>query len=456
MTPTNLQQLADWAGGTVAAGNPLAVCSRVCTDSRTVQRGDFFVALRGERFDGHGYLAAAAAAGATGALVDAQYDGGVVPGLGMVRVQDTLGGLQQMAGAYRRTLSFKVVGITGSNGKTSTKDFCRAVLSVDRSVVSTRGNLNNHIGLPLSLLEAGPEHGAGVFEMGMNHAGEIAPLAALAAPDYGIITNIGVAHIENLGSQEAIAQEKGELATALREDGLLVLSAEDRFSDAIAARTKARAVRCGIGCGDVQALDLREELGGSRFVARARGCAMEAWVPVAGRHMVRNALMAVAVGLEMGQTLEACVQGLAGLELTRGRLERKRAGGVEILDDTYNANPDSVEAALRTLAALPCGGRRVAVLGRMGELGAFSEEGHARVGRVAGELGLDLVVGVGEEPADTVAAARAAGVGEAVAVSGVEEAVEHLKAFLNPGDHVLVKGSRSARMERVVERLLGA
>jgi UDP-N-acetylmuramoyl-tripeptide--D-alanyl-D-alanine ligase len=395
-----------------------------------------------------------ASAGACGALVDASFEGAVPPGFGLVRVENTLSGLQRMACAYRRSLTLKVVGITGSNGKTSTKDFCRAVLSVNRKVASTRGNLNNHIGLPLSLLEANSEHGAGVFEMGMNHAGEIAPLATLAAPDIGVITNIGVAHIENLGSQEAIAQEKGELAAVLNADGFLVLSAEDRFSDTIARRTRAHVVRCGIGCGDVQALNVREELGGSRFVVRASGLEVEAWVPVVGRHMVRNGLMAVAAGLALGQDLESSVRGLADLELTRGRLERKQVGGVEILDDTYNANPDSVEAALRTLASLPCTGRRVAVLGRMGELGAYSEEGHARVGRVAGDLGLDLLVGVGEEPQITVEAARAHGLAGAVSVKEDEQAFQYLKSWLRPGDHVLVKGSRSARMERVVEKLV--
>ena len=458
MNPTLIQQVAEWAGGRWNGSGAGVACTRVCTDSRAVKPGDFFVALRGEKFDGHAFVRGVAEAGAAGALVEDGFVGEefLGAGFGLVRVGDTLAGLQRLAGAYRRTLPLRVVGITGSNGKTSTKDFCRAVLSAGRRVVATRGNLNNHIGVPLSLLEAVSGDGAGVFEMGMNHAGEIAPLAALAAPEIGVITNIGVAHIEHLGSQEAIAREKGELAAALDKNGLLVLNAEDSFSDSIAARTPARVVRCGIGSGDVSALDLREELGGSRFVVSAGCRGVEAWLPVAGRHMVRNALLAVAVGMGMGQDLESCAGALARVELTRGRLERRRARGIEVLDDTYNANPDSMEAALRTLAGLPCAGRRVAVVGRMGELGKHAEEGHARVGRVAAELGLDLLVGVGAEPGLAVEAARKAGLRGVLSVEDVEGALGHLRDWLREGDHVLVKGSRSARMERVVEGLLAS
>ncbi len=453
MDATSLLQLSQWAGARLCAGLPEALVEGVCTDSRSLRPGQLFVALRGEHFDGHGFVESAAALGAAGALVEQ-----VAPGLpvqfGVLQVEDTLAALQRMAGAHRASLPMRVVAVTGSNGKTSTKDLAAAVLSERFQVCRTQGNLNNHIGLPLSLLRAGSGDGAGVFEIGMNHPGEIAPLAALAAPDVAIITGIGTAHIEFMGSREAIAKEKGMLAEALRPAGTVILSAEDEFSSGIAGRTGATAVYCGIGCGDFQARDLRQDLGGSRFVIRALGREVEAAVPVSGVHMVRNALMAVAAGSVLGLSLEQCVAGLARLELTKGRLERKGARGIEVLDDTYNANPDSVAAALHTLAALPTVGRRVAVLGRMGELGSHSAQGHSSVGLVAAELGLDLLLGVGEEPALAVEAARAGGMTGALHAATVEEAVSVLRHRVVAGDLVLVKGSRSARMERVVEGLL--
>src|SRR6188768_3300192 len=230
MDPISLSQLAEYAGGKIASGGADQRITRISTDSRTIEAGDFFVPIRGENFDGHSFVEQVAGRGAAGALVEGGWKGNVPANFALVRVADTLVGYQQVAAGYRRSLSVKVIAITGSNGKTSTKDFVAAALARRFRVTKTEGNFNNHIGLPRTILDANSEHEIGVWEMGMNHPGEIAALAALAKPDVGIITNIGVAHIEHMGSREAIALEKGSLAEAIETDGTMILNADDPFS----------------------------------------------------------------------------------------------------------------------------------------------------------------------------------------------------------------------------------
>ncbi len=450
MDATKLDTIARWTGGHLDGGSPALSVESICTDSRALKAADLFLALRGENFDGHTFVAEAARRGAVGAVVENALEG-LPPGFAVIRVGDTLGALQQISANYRRQLPLQVVAITGSNGKTSTKDFTAAVLGENFHVTKTEGNFNNHIGLPLTMLRARGSDQIGVFEIGMNHPGEIAPLAALAAPDVVIITNIGVAHIEFMGSREAIAQEKGALAEALQPSGLVILNADDDFSKSIAARTKADAIYCGLSGGDVCATDLRQDFNGMKFRLCADDRCVDAELPVPGVHMVRNALLAVAAGRHFGLSLEECVEGLRKLRLTRGRLEQKIIRGVHVLDDTYNANPDSAAAALRTLAEMPCTGKRIAVLGRMAELGAESENGHRQVGKVAGELGIDCVLAIGAEPAWIAEEARRGGVANVLHLPSTEEAVAALETLASAGDVVLVKGSRSAKLERIVE-----
>jgi UDP-N-acetylmuramoyl-tripeptide--D-alanyl-D-alanine ligase len=426
--------------------------TNVCTDSRALKSGDLFIALRGEKFDAHDFVPEASRRGAVAVIVERVPDG-FTPGCGIIRVPDTLVALQQLAANYRRSLSLQVVGLTGSNGKTSTKDLTACVLGTHFDVTRTEGNLNNHIGLPLTMLRARSSNQIGVFEMGMNHPGEIAPLAALAAPDVAMITNIGVAHIEFLKTRDAIALEKGMLAEALNPSGTLILNADDDYCEAIARRTKADVVTAGLARGDVRGENLRADFAGTRFTIHAHGHRAEAELPILGEHMVRNALLAVAAGITFGMALDECAQGLGKIQLTKGRLEHKVVRGIQILDDTYNASPDSVSAALRTLAALPTAGRRIAVLGRMGELGAESERGHRRVGEVAAETRIDCLVGVGEEAQWIADTASRGGVERVVKVGNTDEATAVLRDLAKPGDVVLVKGSRSAKMERIVEGL---
>lgn len=422
--------------------------SALCTDSRSLKKGDLFVALRGENFDGHTFLQAAVEAGALGAIVERAQT--VPEGFVLIEVADTLAALQGVASKYRATLPMKVVGITGSNGKTSTKDLTAAVLERKFSVLKTEGNLNNHIGLPLTLLRAGKVHEFGVIEMGMNHPGEIAPLAKMAAPMIGIITNIGVAHIENMGSRAAIAAEKGMLAEALPKEGFLIQSAADEFAASISKRSSATSLLAGIDTGDVQATRLREEVGGTSFIIKANGEQVEACLPVPGVHMVQNALLAVTAGLVSGLSLGECAQALAQVVLTKGRLQKKLVKGIHFIDDSYNANPDSMIAALRTLERLPVEGRRIAVLGRMNELGQYAESGHKQVGEAAAQSRMDLVISVGES-ADWIAQAAAQAGATAEHVDSTESAAALLRNRVRPGDTVLVKGSRSVRMERVIE-----
>ncbi len=451
MDATPLTTLARWAEATLT-GDGTATATTICTDSRALQAGDLFVALRGENFDGHGFVAEAARRGAIGVVAENAPEN-LPLDFAVLRVPDTLRALQQIAARYRQTLGLQVVAITGSNGKTSTKDLTACVLGSRFQVTKTEGNFNNHLGVPITLLRARGVDQFGVFEVGMNHPGEIAPLAEMVAPDVAIITNIGTAHIEFMKTREAIALEKGMLAEALPPSGTVILPADDEFSPALARRTKADAVFAGIGKGDVQACDLRPHFGGVRFTLCADGHRVEAELPVPGIHMVSNALLAVAAGRVFGISLEDCAAGLRNLRLTKGRLEQKIIRGIHILDDTYNANPDSMAAALRTLASMPAAGRRIAVLGRMGELGVESERGHRSVGEVAVREAVDCLVGVGEEAKWITETAWRGGINKVLHFDTVEDAVPALRELARIGDVVLVKGSRSAKMERIVEGL---
>jgi UDP-N-acetylmuramoyl-tripeptide--D-alanyl-D-alanine ligase len=448
--PVNLTTIATWAEGELARGNGAAQTGVVLTDSRALAKGALFVALRGESFDGHQFIRQVAEAGAVGVIAEEAPDD--LPGdFVVIKVADTLVALQNLAAGYRRTLPGKVVNITGSSGKTSTKDFTAAVLAQRGRVAKTEGNLNNHIGLPLTILRASAADDFGVFEIGMNHPGEIEPLARISRPDAAVITNIGDAHIEFMGSREAIALEKGMAAEAVGAEGFVVMPSDDPFTDSIAARTCARMIRAGIDHGDVYASDVRADHGGSRFTVHARGREVEGHLETPGRHMVKNAMLAVAVGLEYGLPLEACVEGLRHAKLTKGRLERKMVRGISILDDSYNANPESMVAALETLGQIP--GRKIAVLGQMNELGAESESRHWRVGKAVARENIDCLITVGNIAAGIAASARENGTPTVLSLSNVSEAAVMLRSLARNGDTVLVKGSRSVKMETIIEEL---
>jgi UDP-N-acetylmuramoyl-tripeptide--D-alanyl-D-alanine ligase len=423
----------------------------VTTDSRSIQRGELFVALRGEKFDGHDFLASVHKSGAAAAIVE-KVDA-ALPELPQIQVANSLVALQRLAKAYRAELNVKVVGITGSNGKTSTKEMVAAVLSERFRVVKTQGNLNNHIGVPLSILRASSKDEVAVLELGMNHAGELKPLVEVINPDVGVITNIGIAHIGFLETREAIAREKAVLAEGVSPQGTVVLNANDDFTPWIARRCKAQVIRAGLGMGEVQARDIISDQDGEAFMITDASGWARAKVPVLGEHMVSNAAMAIAVGRALGLSLEECASGLTRTSLPGGRMQFRRLGAIFLLNDAYNANPDSVVAALKTASRLPLPGRRVAALGQMGELGQESLPGHLRVGSAAAEFGVGLLVTVGPEARHIAEAASSAGLKEAIAVTTHEEAVEVLNRSLQSGDILLVKGSLSSRMDRVIDGL---
>tara|TARA_R110002096_G_scaffold179153_2_gene356122 strand:+ start:2162 stop:3535 length:1374 start_codon:yes stop_codon:yes gene_type:complete len=451
MKPTNLQTIATWTNGELLQGVPAEEVSVVSTDTRKMEGGEFFVALKGDNFDAHDHLDQAIGKGAAALFIHDLPASTEGTGVALIRVRNTLTGLQQLAANYRRSLEIPVVGITGSSGKTSTKDLTRFVLGQKFQVSATKGNLNNHIGLPLTILETNAEHNLGVFEMGMNHPGEIEVLAEIAAPNVGIITNVGTAHLEFMKTREAIALEKGMLAEAVPDDGCVVLSAHDDFTPSMRERTKARILTGGVNCGDVSATNLEIGFEGCRFELHFEGKSVVTQLSVSAEHMVRNATLAAATGLHLGMTLEEVAAGLSNAELTGGRLQLKAVGEITVLDDSYNANPDSMRAALRTLRDLPVEGKRVAVLGLMAELGEHADAEHVALGNAVAENKIDILLGIGEEGRRM---AEGAGEGAECHVFDDHPSIaEYLRTNLGSTDLVLLKGSRSAQMERVLAHL---
>jgi UDP-N-acetylmuramoyl-tripeptide--D-alanyl-D-alanine ligase len=451
MDPLSLRKIAEFARASLTASDAGLTVSRISTDSRTVQPGDLFVALRGENFDGHKFVEQASERGAAGAMVEESWKGTTPKTFALIRVSDTLAGYQNLAANYRRSLPLKVIAVTGSNGKTSTKDFLAAILSRGFRVTKTEGNFNNHVGLPQTMLAASSSDEIAVWEIGMNHPGEIAALSKLAAPAAAIITNVGVAHIQFMGSREAIAAEKGALAEAVDADGTVILNADDPYSQGIAERTRAKVILAGVENGSIRANEMRQSPTGIEFTILEGAHRCRAQLPVPGIHMVQNAMLAVAAGRAFGLSLEHCAAGLASAPLAKARLQIKEINGIQFIDDSYNANPDSMKAALRTLVELDADGRRIAVLGQMSELGEESERSHREVGEAAAALGIDELIAVGGTGAAMARAAQEAGLKKCLCVDSPGDAAGILGETASPGDLILVKGSRSAGMERVLE-----
>jgi UDP-N-acetylmuramoyl-tripeptide--D-alanyl-D-alanine ligase len=446
-------------GGTVAGDGETAVTGAVTVDSRTVAPGDLFVALPGDRVDGHDFLAAAAGAGAIAALTT-RPDGA----LPCIVVDDTLAALGRLAAEVHRRLTaagLRTVGITGSSGKTSTKDLLGQVLAASGRTVSPPGSYNNDIGLPLTVLSADADTRFLVLEMGSRGPGHIARLCRVARPQIGVVLNVGSAHLGEFGSPEGIAQAKGELVEALPEDGTAVVNADDPRVLGMAPRTRARVVTVGRGAdADVRATGVAlDDAARARFTLAAAGEEHPVTLQFVGEHQVANALSAagaaLAAGMHPGEVAAALS---AAVPRSRWRMEvARRPDGVTVVNDAYNANPESMRAALAALAGLP-GTRRIAVLGGMAELGPGAAAEHERLGRDAVAAGADLIVAVGADALGIATGARAAGLtGEgSVHVPDRAAARALLSEVLRPGDVVLVKASRSYGLEQLAEDLLGA
>jgi UDP-N-acetylmuramoyl-tripeptide--D-alanyl-D-alanine ligase len=446
-------------GGTLTGDAGAEVTGRVTVDSRTVAAGDLFVALPGERVDGHDFLGPAAVAGAAAALVTRPD-----PALPCIAVDDPVAGLGRLATAVHGRLTaagLRTVGITGSSGKTSTKDLLGQVLAAAAPTVSPPGSYNNDIGLPLTVLDADEGTRFLVLEMGARGPGHIARLCAVARPQVGVVLNVGSAHIGEFGSADGVAQAKGELVEALAEDGTAVLNADDPRVLGMAGRTRARVVTTGRGSdADVRASDVvLDGQARARFTLTAQDEAHPVALQVVGEHQVANALSAAAAALALGLPPGPVAEALsAAAPRSRWRMEvGRRPDGVTVVNDAYNANPESMRAALAALVGLP-GSRRIAVLGGMAELGPGAPAEHERLGRDAAAAGIDLIVAVGADAVGitdgAVAAGRRAGE-ESVHVPDRTAAHELLSGVLRPGDVVLVKASRSYGLERLAADLLG-
>ncbi len=455
MAPFTVQDIVRATQGALVAGDLGIPVTGVSIDSRTLGVGEAFFAIRGHRLDGHGFLADAAARGAACLVVHALPDE-IPANVPLVLVEETTRALGRLAAWHRGRFAIPVVAITGSNGKTTTKELTAGVLATRWRVLKPERSFNNQWGLPLTLLQLGPDHQAAVLEIGSNAPGEVAALAALTAPSIAVVTTVAAVHTEFLGSLEGVREEKAGLVRALGADGVAVLNADDARVAGMARDTRARIVTYGrAATAHVRALDdVVDDEAGLRFTLESGGERQAVTLALAGRHNVTNALAAAAAGVALGLPLADVVRGLAAVGSLAGRCVWRQAGAVTLLDDTYNASPGSVRAALDTLAAHRRGRRAVVVLGDMLELGAITDDAHREVGRLVAALPADEFVGVGRAMQAAVEAARDAGLAEARHLTTFEDTVAHLLKRLTAGDVVLVKGSRGMRMERVVDALV--
>ncbi len=433
-------------------GNDVAF-DAVNTDSRTIKRGDLFASFKGERFDGHRFVSQAAAAGAAAAMVEDVGDGlrDAEIKLPLIVVKDTRLALGKLASCWRNKFTMPLVALTGSSGKTTVKEMLALILreaaGAGSCVLATRGNLNNDIGVPLMLLELRSEHRYAVIEMGMNHAGEIRYLAQITAPDVALINNAGRAHIEYLGSEEAIARAKGEIFEGLPNEGVAVINADDRFAGLwreLAAGRKQ--LEFGVESRAAVTATFRLRYLESEIILKTPHGETRATLRAGGLHNVRNALAASAAAVALNVAPNVISKGLAAYEGIKGRLQKKACvHDAMLIDDTYNANPESVQAAIAVLAQAP--GRKLLVLGDMGELGAGAPVLHAESGLLARKAGIDQLFTLGELSAH---AAQAFGAG-ARHFSRIEDLLAEIENALSPETTMLVKGSRFMQMERVVK-----
>jgi UDP-N-acetylmuramoyl-tripeptide--D-alanyl-D-alanine ligase len=461
MHPWCLADIAQHTHGILLQGDAqLRVC-RVSTDSRLVQAGDLFVALRGERFDGHQFVPAAVQQGAVAVLVsEAPLSAPAADGsrTAIILVRDTLQALQDLARVERRQFHGTVVGITGSNGKTTVKEMTAAVLQTRFATFKSPGNLNNHIGLPLALLQLAPTHEVAVCEMGMNHLGEIRLLCNIAQPHLGVVTNIALAHVGYVGSLDHIQQAKGELIAALDPSGVAIVNADDPRTLALGRQAACRVLTFGTADAATVRGRVCADHGwqGVQCELQIDGASWDVHLPLPGMHHLMNALAAAAVGVALQVPAADIVVGLQTYRGIYGRLAvRHGQGRVTLIDDTYNANPHSMRVALDLLARVPVSGRRLAVLGDMLELGEAAPTLHREVGTLVQHSGIHHLIVLGELARYIAQGAQEAGLAPAHIhyATSQEEVLALLQRLQRPQDVILLKGSRGMAMEHLVQAL---
>jgi UDP-N-acetylmuramoyl-tripeptide--D-alanyl-D-alanine ligase len=457
METRTLKYLAEACHGELCSGSPDAPVQRISTDSRTASEGEVFLAIKGERLDGHAFAETVISRGVAGVVIRKDHP---LPSpsrdVGIVRVSDTRSALGLIAARYRQDFDLPVIAVAGSNGKTSTKELLASVLRQKFPVLWSEASFNNDVGVPLTLLRLESSHQAAILEAGTNHPGELAPLIRIIDPQIGVMTSIGREHLEFFGDLEGVLKEEGVLADLLPENGFLFLNGDCEGADRIAARSRATVIRAGLEPGNPwRAENIRYQAGRQHFDLQSPDGHIggEFEIQMLGRAQVGNAVLAAAVGAHLGLNRQEIADGLRDCRPAKMRMELLEFSGVRILNDAYNANADSTRVALVTMAELPVRGRRIVVLGDMAELGEHTHAAHLEVGRLAAELEMDQLIAVGRFAEVTARAARDSGMSDVRICRSADAAGALLSESVRPDDLVLLKGSRTSRLEQILDYL---
>lgn len=449
MQSITVAEVLQATGGELLSGDESQIIKGVVTDSRQTTQGVLFVPLSGDKFDGHEFINAAFDLGAAASLTE--QDTELLVGKTIIKVGDTKKALGDIARFYKNKLGIPTAAVVGSVGKTTTKDMLHSVLSTKYKTLKTQGNFNNDIGVPLTIFNLEKEHEAAVLEMGMNHFGEIEYLASIGKPNAAVITNIGLSHIENLGSQEGIFKAKMEIAKNFTKDNTLVVNGDDKFLSTVKGMGSYKVVYYGIKNpeNDVFAKDI-VNLGieGVEFIAVVEGKEYRVKVPVPGEHNVYNALSAICMGREFGVSVEDAVLGIKNFELTKMRMAVEEHEGITIINDCYNASPDSIKAAVEVLRGMESD-KKIAVLGDILEMGDFAKDAHYNLGAEIAKSGIDCVITAGENMKHLAQGVRDGGMKNVISFDKTLEVCNFVKDKIKAGDAVLIKASRGMRFEEV-------
>ncbi len=449
------EEIIKAVNGILVSGDINEVFMNISTDSRKISEGDLFIPLIGENFDGHNFISKSLEAGAAGVITQKEHNG--YGGKAVIKVEDTLQALKDIASYYRSKFKIPFTGITGSVGKTSTKDMVASVLNQRFNVLRTEGNFNNEIGLPLTILRLDSFHEAAVIEMGMSGFGEISSLTSIVKPHIAIITNIGLSHIEKLGSRQNILKAKMEILEGLDKDGLVILNGDDKLLYGLKNLLGFRTLFYGMEEGmDYQASNISTSgENGSEFDITINNAEYHICVPVPGVHNVYNALAAIAAGIELGMPMDKIIRGIADFKPGKMRQNIISHNGIKIINDAYNASPQSMEAGINVLKDIAGNNRTVAILGDMLEMGDWAEKAHKDVGMFAVSKGIDYILTVGNNALNIAAgAAESENMPDKVfSFISNKDVNEFLKGFVKKGDTILVKGSRGMKMEEIVNYL---